>query len=331
MELTTVTYNGKTSKVQHHIELSDEKFAELKEAYYAKPDFNDVRKEIINGLRGGTKNSNITNYYFKDLMAKTKIYFNKWSIEEVFESKDLLGIFYGRIKNQNMHIESNASEIRKIETAIRLGGRGIASKPANFPIKTVDQVLQKYNVNGNYYDYSCGWGARLFSAMKNNVNYYGTDPNHILIERLQQFANDFKDNCGLFVPKVSLRNTGSEVLHEDMIDKIGLAFSSPPYFFLEDYKIGKQSANENTTYDEWKSNYLIPTIQNIHKYLINDGYFLFNIKGYKKYNLLEDSLNIITNNGFEFIKYEELSNIRRPNDVDSDEKIMVFMKKGEIE
>ena len=90
---------------------------------------------------------------------------------------------------------------------------------------------------------------------------------------------------------------------------MGLAFSSPPYYNLEDYKIGNQSYKIGVTYDVWKMNYLIPTIKNIYKYLINDGFFCINIKNFKHYNLVEDVRIIAENVGFSFITIELLSNI----------------------
>ena len=58
-------------------------------------------------------------------------------------------------------------------------------KPSNFPIKTVDYIINKYNINDKYYDFSCGWGVRLLSSFRNNISYYGTDPNNILVQRLK--------------------------------------------------------------------------------------------------------------------------------------------------
>lgn len=52
-------------------------------------------------------------------------------------------------------------------------------------MKSIDELLENYNVNNKYYDFSCGWGVRLLSSLKHNVEYYGTDPNTVLCERLQ--------------------------------------------------------------------------------------------------------------------------------------------------
>lgn len=87
-----------------------------------------------------------------------------------------------------------------------------------------------------------------------------------------------------------------------------MAFSSPPYFDLEDYKIGKQSYNSNISYSMWKENYLTPTLINIYKYLIDDGVLALNIKNSKTYKLADDAKTIAEACGFQLIDIEQLIN-----------------------
>ena len=56
-----------------------------------------------------------------------------------------------------------------------------------------------------------------------------------------------------------------------MKNKIGLIFTSPPYYALEDYKFGEQSIKSNSTYVDWLNNYMDKTIKNAKSYLIEDG------------------------------------------------------------
>lgn len=325
-----IEYKGQVVETKHHTEISEQEYQQLRYEYYKKPDFIEVQKEFINLRDGGTKNSNITEYYVKDLMAKTKIYFNKWSLEDVFNCKQLVEYFVSKTEENKVLFPDSESLISKIEKATRLGGKGVASKPSNFPIKTVDDVLEKYNVNNNWYDFSCGWGARLLGALKNNVNYYGTDPNYMLTERLTQMTKDYKRTIYQH-SVVDIRTQGSEVFVPEWQDKIGLAFSSPPYFYLEDYKIGDQSWKEGTSYQQWKDNYLEPTIKNIYLYLVHNGFLLFNINNFKEYDLVGDVIKIATANGFKYLGNHTLENIQRINSNgdlnDNSEKIMVFVKK----
>lgn len=161
-----INYKGKTLSTKHIYNISEKEFEEIRKAYYTKPNFEEVKKEFINLENGGVKNSAITNYYVKDLMAKTRIYYNKWSIEEVLECKELVEFFISKtLENKKIYPDTD-STIKKIETCFRLGGKGVCSKPANFPIKTVDEILKEYNVNNNYYDFSCGWGGEYVVLLK---------------------------------------------------------------------------------------------------------------------------------------------------------------------
>lgn len=327
----TITYKDKTLETDHFCDISDEKCEELRQQFYVKPDFSEVRENLIAIKNGSTKVSRIANYYVKDLMANTKLYSPKWSIAEVFECNDLIRYFYSRILASDTIYPKTASDIDNLETALRISGGGVAMKPSNFPMRTVDYVLKNYNVNNNYYDFSCGWGVRMLSALKNKVNYFGTDPNYVLIDRLKQMHNDY-DSVNSTKTEIDIRPIGSEIFQKDWENKIGVAFSSPPYFTLEDYRIGEQSI-KNRDYDQWKQEYLRPTIENIKKYLIDGGYVLVNIKNFSKYKLFEDTFFICQDLGLTYVETLDMKNNKRPSakkDINTDEKIMVF-KKGTLD
>ena len=78
--------------------------------------------------------------------------------------------------------------IKNIKTVLRLSPSGTAAKVSNFPYKTMLDVFEKYNTNNNYYDFSCGWGIRLLSALANSINYFGTDPNNELVPKLKEIG-----------------------------------------------------------------------------------------------------------------------------------------------
>lgn len=273
-------------------------------------------------------------------MAKTKIHFNNWTIEEALNYKPLMEFFAGKCSENKKVFPDDKTLAHNIETAFRLCGFKTASKPANFPIKAADEILKQYNINGNYYDYACGWGVRLLSSLRNGLNYFGTDPNYVLCERLNNMGSDYKqvcdnNNC------IDIRPLGSEVFIPEWENKIGLAFSSPPYYNLEDYQIGEQSYKPGVTYEEWKDNYLVPTIKNIYRYLVRDGFFAININNFNKYNsydLIGDTIAIAQAYGFVIEDVHTLNNIKRCHGhkewsagdcgwYDNNEKIFVFKKK----
>jgi hypothetical protein len=328
-----IEYKGKTVDTKFYKELTNEEYIYLKNEYFKKPDFEKVKLDFINLSNGNLKNTNITNYYFKDLMAKTRIYYNKYSVEELFEHKPLIEFVVGKVIDNPKVFNPKDPLIKNVEAILRIGTKRVASKVSNFPIKTANHIIKKYNINGNYYDFSCGWGVRLTTALMNNVNYYGTDPNYILVDRLNNLTNDYKNQIKNCVSSVNIKPTGSEIYNQDWENKIGLAFSSPPYYNLEDYKIGEQSWKDGVSYQTWLEKYFVPTVKNIYKYLIKEGLFAINVKNFgetKKYNLLDDCKKIILENGFVFIGLENLQNIQRKKNtgemLNNDEAVMLFKK-----
>lgn len=340
-EVYTIDYLGKTYNTTIHQDLTDEEYEQVVTEYYQKPDFALVQKQFRTIAKGGTKVNHIVGYYVKDLMAKVRVHYNNWTIEEALAYKPLVEFFAGKAANNKKVFPDHHSLCKKIETAFRLCGFKTASKPSNFPMKAIDDLLDIYNVNGKYFDFSCGWGVRLLSAMKHGVEYYGTDPNYVLCERLEDIAADYKATTGTEV-ETHIYAQGSEEYIAELEGTIGFAFSSPPYYNLEDYQIGTQSWHEGVTYESWCQNYLEPTIQNVYSYLTDDGVFAININNFNNYNdydLVGDTYNLAVQNGFELMDVVPLKNVTRcsghqgwnPGEVcwhDNDEKIMVFRKAG---
>jgi len=330
-KLYKIEYKDKVLETNHFADISDQKCEEIRQAYYRKPSIEAVHKNLASIRRGGTQVSAITDFYVKDLMSMTKLYSPRWTISEVFECNDLIRYFYSRILSSEKVYPSSKSEIENIETALRISGGGVAMKPSNFPMHTVDAILGKYNLNNRYYDFSCGWGVRLLSALKNKIAYFGTDPNYELVKRLSAIHKDY-DLVNSTQSSVDIRATGSEVFHSDWCNSMGVAFSSPPYFDLEDYRIGKQSI-QGRDYQKWLAQYMQPTIENTKNYLISGGHIIINIKNYGDYKLYDDTFSLCQQSGLTYIETLTLDNITRPSakpNINTDEKIMVF-RHGETE
>lgn len=322
----TIQYNGAEIETEYWCEVSNEERLQLKEEFFSKPTKEELNVQFKRLHKGGPKMDKVNRYYFRELMAKTKLNDSHWTVEEVFESNDLIGLFKSRVESGSKKtFQESRTLAQNIEKAIGLSS--YARFPTNYPLQSIEKVLEKYNVNNNWYDFSCGWGARLIGAMRNNINYFGTDPNYLLTKKLYELAADYSE-INKVKSSVDIRTIGSQFYVREWVGTMGLAFSSPPYFNLEDYKIGDQSYKPGTNYSDWKENYLRPTIQNIYYYLIKDGYFLINIKNLKDYPLVLDTLKIAKECGF--IHKETLSmddNIQRPNISDYSEPILVFQKK----
>ena len=189
-----------------------------------------------------------------------------WSIWDGIHNREIMEYFAGKVDSNKKVFPDTQSLAKKIETAFRLCGIRYCVKLPNFPLKTASEIVAKYNVNGNYYDYSCGWGSRLMAALQNNVNYFGTDPNTELVPRLNGLSSDYKRVNPSNASIIDIRCHGSQRVVSDWIGKMGLCFSSPPYFSLEDYQIGEeQSYKAGMTYEEWRDSFIYPTVDNCHR------------------------------------------------------------------
>jgi len=225
----------------------------------------------------------------------------------------------------------------KIFSVFRLS----CGQPAvNFPALTAKYLYETYTSHIkqseplNIYDSSSGWGGRILGAMssRKKFHYIGTDPNpdnfipSIGISRYEYMANFYNDNCvddfpdtfGKFFEITKTSNTfelfhnGSELIqHNPEFQKykgtLDIAFTSPPYFNRERYgdKGTGQSWDEYSDYDNWRDNFLKPTLVTIFEYLKHDRYILWNIADIKigtdlYYPLEQDSIDILTELGCKY-------------------------------
>lgn len=327
-----ITHLGKSLKTSHYLDIPKEVCDHLREKYYEKPTKKEVNICLENIAKGGIVVYPLIKYYFRDLMSKVRLKSTKWSIEEVLQCDDLIKYFYSRLSSNKKVYPPNKELIKNFETSLRISGGRVTMNPSNYPIKSADYIINKYNVNNNYYDFSCGWGIRLLSSLKANVNYFGTDPNPILVKRLKELFYNYNkvNNTNAFS---SIKCQGSEKFIKKWKEKMGLVFSSPPYYDLEDYIVGDQSIYENKqikTYKNWTETFIIPTINNSYNYLVKGGYLLINIKNLIGYPMYTDIFSILEKDKrFNFIGEEKLSITKRPSvkkNLDTDEKIMVFQK-----
>lgn len=189
------------------------------------------------------------------------------------------------------------------------GACKFAPKVANFSPNTAAKIYETLcpKENANIYDYSCGFGARLLGAIgsKFNYHYFGTDPNERLCVQLNKMGEWFFNNCDK-KSTFKVYCQGSEEFIPELEHKIDLAFSSPPYFDLEVYTDDdRQCENKyKDNYSLWVELYVKPTIQNIKRYLKEDGTFALNIKngtygGYE--HLLDDWTKCAEDEGFEIV------------------------------
>ena len=214
---------------------------------------------------------------------------------------------------------------------------GLGQPAVNFPPLTARYLYERYtdhiNIDEledkqlNIYDPSSGWGGRILGAMssKKQIHYVGTDPNtdnfidEVGISRYEYVANFYNNDVlgGNDFWDTEHKNTfhyfqmGSEHIgdHPDFQQykgKLDMVFTSPPYFDREQYSDDdEQSFKAYPKYDDWRDNFLNPTLTNAYQSLRKDRYLLWNIADIKigkdKYHPLEqDSIDIIENLGGEY-------------------------------
>ena len=214
---------------------------------------------------------------------------------------------------------------------------GLGQPAVNFPPLTARYLYERYtdhiNIDEledkqlNIYDPSSGWGGRILGAMssKKQIHYVGTDPNtdnfidEIGISRYEYVANFYNNEVlgGNDFWDTEHKNTfhyfqeGSEHIgnHPDFQQykgKLDMVFTSPPYFDREQYSEDEeQSYKSYPQYDDWRDNFLKPTLTNAYESLRNDRYLLWNIAdikiGTNKFHPLEqDSIDILLSLGADY-------------------------------
>ena len=209
----------------------------------------------------------------------------------------------------------------------------------NFPALTAKWIYENYTDHIeqeeplHIYDSSSGWGGRIIGAMssRKKTHYIGTDPNpdnfidELGISRYEYVADfynkncvdDFSDSLTKFFQVEKQGNTfevfqdGSELISNNpkfqkYKGKLDLSFTSPPYFNREQYPQDEnQSFKAYGEYEDWRDNFLRPTLTTIYEYLKNDRYILWNIADIKigestYYPLEQDSIDILKELGCEY-------------------------------
>lgn len=152
------------------------------------------------------------------------------------------------------------------------------------------------------FDPSAGWGARALAAVACGYLYTGTDP------LTADYINRYFNHLGVLVEKC-----GSEEYLPTLDQNIDLVCACPPYFTLERYSDDEsQSYNKYPEFREWLTYYWDPTVKNCRKYLDYNGKFVLIVKDwYKNYNLKNEMVGVLLNNGFrqiEEFQYNTMTN-----------------------
>ena len=333
MERFTIHHLGKTFPTKYRALLSDEECNAIRHHFFDPPSQTLVDKQMISLRKGGTKINHICERYFYQLMADCRRKDQKWSIKQFLESDDLIRYAVAKIQAFPKIYHPSFGIYKNLRILFRLSPSSAAAKIGNFPYKSARDIVSKYNVNNKVYDFSCGWGVRLTACLSQNIDYYGTDPNTALVNKLVEYSKRFIAVTSS-TSKIDIKCQGSEKYIPSWRNKIGLAFSSPPYFDLEEYSLSNnkgQSVKKYPQYQDWLEKYIKITLINIHKYLISNGILILNIKNIGKTKLNDDCLTLADQCGFELVEVisfaPSINGVNRPLGKDNTERMMVFMKR----
>jgi hypothetical protein len=176
------------------------------------------------------------------------------------------------------------------------------------------------------FDFSAGWGDRLFGACVDDIKYVGLDPNIN-----NTFYSDIIDQIGN-INKQTIIATGAEYLPLNIfektmkgmdIDSFDLMFTSPPYFTYEIYAANTQSITSYiNSFENWLVNFLFYVMIKYSVYLKENGYFVLYIQDVGGHSYLEPMFMAVmskyeTFNGLKFVGF--ISATRFP--------MIVFQKK----
>jgi len=135
----------------------------------------------------------------------------------------------------------------------------------------------------NILDFSMGWGDRLagFYASDYGKHYVGIDPrkeNHLIYKEQSEF---YEKHLGFFEHerKSEFHCSPAEEFDFSQYDNhFDLVFTSPPYFNVERYSYDDtQSWVRYKDIDDWNTEFLQKTLNNLWRSIKSGGYLLVNI------------------------------------------------------
>lgn len=319
------------------------------EDLYLKPKFvEDENNEVLAFYKDKIKNPR---FFIKNLIdeerIKTTCNYSAWTVNpskrkcfslyDVYNNKDLqVKIEEYLTKKYNIKTYEEMKKFFGYATrtwsCLYIPDAIYCKVPSLYNTDTVYKFLIKYaKIGDNYFDASCGWGNRLCGALKANVNYFGTDPNKSLYKKLLKMYSKFKKITNTNAT-AEIKCQGSEIYIPEYENKMDVAFTCPPYFFLEVYTNEQKNILE-MSYKDWLKDFMYKTIDNTIKYLKNDGIFAINVKNIGKYKIFDDVKTYLNKNeNLEFVelmkvKMSQTTKHKNINSKDNIEYIQVYRKR----
>ena len=258
----------------------------------------------------------------KDLLKRNILTKDNIRTLDGVELDDTIELKNGQTRYYHYHCRQYNRNQRIFPTALQIFRLGLGQPAVNFPALTARFLYEYYteHIDGDVivYDPSAGWGGRILGAMCTNrtLHYIGTDPNPDNVGRYENVAEFYNTHCFQSNPfwgdkkknTYSVFTNGSEEIYDEPNFKkyegqVDFVFTSPPYFNREQYSQDEnQSFKKFSAYEDWRDNFLKPTLTTAYKMLKDDRYICWNIADIKvgsdKFIPLEqDSIDILEDLG----------------------------------
>ena len=258
----------------------------------------------------------------KDLLKRNILTKDNIRTLDSVELDDTITLKNGQTRYYHYHCRQYNRNQRIFPTALQIFRLGLGQPAVNFPALTAKLLYEYYteHIDGDVivYDPSSGWGGRILGAMCTNrkLHYIGTDPNPDNVGRYESVAEFYNTHCIQDNPfwgdreknTYSVFTNGSEEIYNEPNFKkyegqVDFVFTSPPYFNREQYSQDEnQSFKKFSAYEDWRDNFLKPTLTTAYKMLKDDRYICWNIADIKvgsdKFIPLEqDSIDILEDLG----------------------------------
>jgi DNA modification methylase len=177
---------------------------------------------------------------------------------------------------------------------MRWGGHN----PTYYRPHLAKQIIASTNkVNGTLFDPCAGWGGRMLGTVAAGWKYIACEPNidtYNNLHRIIKFLNIGEN--------VTLYNIPFEELDMNIIPKVDIVLTSPPYFNLEIYSDDNtQSYNKYQSYEEWLTNWLLVMVEKCISILNEDGLSCWNVMDFKKTQIVESIIDKHTQSDFKLI------------------------------
>lgn len=273
----------------------------------------ELKKDCENFINGKGRLQKFLNHFFEELIFESSTIRGQYfSPMDALKDDNYINWIIEYTKSKPKFYTSN--EVANIKSFFRNGGRK-GGKVANFPPRVARDIYLKYFNREreresclNCLDTSSGFGSRMSAVLLSGNNYFSTDPNPKLHDKLFECAKWMYDNG--FIKenqKCELVRQGSEIFIPEWEGIMDVSFTSPPYFNLEKYCDDESASTKNyDNYDLWLEYFAKPTIDNTYRYLKVGGYAMINIKNMtngKKLNLFDDWGKLFTEHGgYEFVE-----------------------------